>query len=92
MHLRQILKYDLVAAKIQIILTFMLQSSGISCKSAVLTVRYSQKKELFFSFCFEKPSIALNFGTTGSIQVGYSATCTTGPIQVRVSATCTSPI
>ncbi len=56
----------------------MLRSSGISRQSRALIVRYSQKKELFsFVFCcFGNPSIAYNFGTTGLIQVGFSAKCT----------------
>ena len=56
----------------------MLQSSGISQKSAALIVRYSQKKEWisFVFYCFENPSIAHNFGTTGQTQVGFSVKCT----------------
>ncbi len=56
----------------------VLQSSGISRKSAALIVIYSQKKKwisIVFYFS-ENPSIAHNLGTTGSIQVGFSANCT----------------
>ena len=47
----------------------MLWSSGISWKSGALIVRYSQKKEWisFVFYCFENPSIAQNFATTGPI-------------------------
>ena len=58
----------------QIISTYALRSSRISRKSAALIVRYSQKKECisFVLYCF-------NFGTTGPIQVGFSALkCTSG--------------
>ncbi len=52
----------------------VLQSSGISWRSAVLIVRYNQKKECISVFyCFENPSIAHNLRTTGPIQVGFSA-------------------
>ncbi len=56
---------------------YVLLSSRISRKSGALIVRYSQKKECvsFVFYCFENPSIA-NFGTTGLIQVGFSAKCT----------------
>ena len=45
----------------------VLRSSRISQKSEALIFRYSQKKELicYVSYCFENPSIAHNFGTTG---------------------------
>ncbi len=41
-------------------------------------MRYSQKKEWvsFVFYYFENPSIAHNFGTTGLIQVRFSAKCT----------------
>ena len=47
-------------------------------KLGELIVRYSQKKEWisFVFYCFENPSNAHNFGTTGPIQVGFSAKCT----------------
>ena len=51
----------------------MLWSSGISRKSGLLIVRYSQKEMHLFSCCFENSSIAHNFGITGPIQVGFSA-------------------
>ena len=45
---------------------------------SVGSIDYSQKKKLisFVFYCFENPSIAHNFGTTGPIQVGFSAKCT----------------
>ena len=57
---------------------YVLWSSGISSKTGALIVRYSQKKkQISFVFCcFENHSIAHNFGTTGLIQVGFSAKCT----------------
>ena len=57
---------------------YVLQSSGIIRKSGALIVRYSQKKKWvsFVFYCFEYPSIAHNFGTTGPIQVGFSTKCT----------------
>ncbi len=63
----------------------MLRSSGISQKSGVLIVRYSQKKErISFAFCYsENPSIAHNFGTTGLIQAEFSAKCTFRSEQVN---------
>ncbi len=56
----------------------VLRSSGISQKSGALIVRYNQEKEsISFGFsCFEKSSIAHNFGTTCPIQVGFSTKCT----------------
>ena len=56
----------------------VLGSSGISRKSAALIVRYSHKKKRIsiVFYCFENPSIAHNLGTTGPIQVGFSAKCT----------------
>ena len=63
-----------------IISVCVLRSSRISRKSAALivNVRYSQKKELIsiVFYCSENPSIAHNLGTTGLIQVGFSAKCT----------------
>ncbi len=56
---------------------YVLQSKGISRKSAAWIVRYSQKKKLIsIVFCSKNPSIAHNLGTTGPIQVGISAKCT----------------
>ncbi len=56
---------------------YVLQSTGISRKSGALIVIYSQEEKNSFVFCcFENPSIAPNFGTTGAIQVGFSANCT----------------
>ncbi len=57
--------------------TFVLWTSGISQKSGALIVRHSQKKlKSFVFYCSENPSIAHSFGTTGPIQVGFSAKCT----------------
>ncbi len=52
---------------------YVLLSSGISRKSAALIVRYSQKKKWIsiVFYCSENPSIAHNFGTTGSIKWGF---------------------
>ena len=50
----------------------MWRASGISRKSEALIVRCSQRKEWISFYCFENPSIAHNFGTTGWIQVGFS--------------------
>ncbi len=60
------------------ICTYVLWCSGISRKSAALIVRYSQKKKWIsiVFYCSENPSIAHNLGTTGPIQVGFSAKCT----------------
>ncbi len=59
---------------------YLLWSSGASLKWGALihVVRYSQNKEWmsFVFYCFENPSIAHNLGTTGPIQVGFSAKCT----------------
>ncbi len=33
------------------------------------------RKGMHFFYCFENPSIAYNFGTTGPIQVGFSGNC-----------------
>ena len=40
-------------------------------------VRYSQKQECisFVSYCFKEFFNCCNFGTTGPIQVGFSAKC-----------------
>ena len=57
---------------------YVLRSSRITRKSGALIVRYNQKKEwisLVF-YCFENPSIARNFGTTGPIWTKFSAKCT----------------
>ncbi len=56
----------------------MLWSSGINQKSAALIVRYSQKKKWIsiVFYCSENPSIGHNLGTTGPIQVVFSAKCT----------------
>ncbi len=56
---------------------YVLWSSGISRKFAALIVRYSQKKKWISTvfYCSENTSIAHNLGTTGSIQVGFSAKC-----------------
>ena len=55
--------------------TAILRSSGISRKAAALIVRYSQKKKLIsiVFYCSGNHSIAHNLGTTGPIQVGFSA-------------------
>ena len=58
---------------------YVLQSSGISLKLGALIVRYSKKIGINFFivfYCSDNPSIAHNFGTTGLIQVGFSAKCT----------------
>ncbi len=57
---------------------FVLQSRRVSQKSAASIVRYSQKKGMHF-FCFLlfwESFNCYNFGTTGPIQVGFSAKCT----------------
>ncbi len=61
-----------------IVCSYVLQSSGISWTSEALIVRYSQKKKWipFVFYCSENHSIAHNFGTTGPIQVRFSAKCT----------------
>ena len=58
--------------------TYVLRSCGISWKSPALIVRYSQKKKRIsiVFYCSENPSIAHNLGTTGPIEVGFSAKCT----------------
>ena len=63
--------------------SYVLRSSGLSWKSGALFVRFSLKKErISFVFCcFENLSIAHNFGTTGPIQVGFSAKCTSPKIE-----------
>ena len=56
----------------------VLRSSGISHKAGL-----SQEKEWisFVFYCFENPSIAHNFGTTGLIKVEFSAKCTSPNMQ-----------
>ncbi len=56
----------------------MYASSRISWKSAALIMRYSQKRKWIsiFFYCSESPSIAHDLGTTGPIQMGFSAKCT----------------
>ena len=55
---------------------YVLRSSRISLKSGALIVRYSQKEGhiSFVSYCSDNLSI-YNFGTTGLIQVRFSAKC-----------------
>ncbi len=59
-------------------LIYVLWSCWITGNSGAFIVRYSQKEEWisFVLYCFESPSIAHNFGTTGPIQVKFSAKCT----------------
>ncbi len=57
---------------------YVLRSSGISRKSGALIVEYSQKRNvvlLFFQLFWESFNY-YNFGTTGPIQVRFSAKCT----------------
>ncbi len=57
---------------------YVFRSSGISQKLGALIVRYSQKKEWIsiVFYCSENPSITHYLGTTGLIQVEFSANCT----------------
>ncbi len=56
---------------------YVLQSKGIiSRKLAALIVRYSQKWIFIVLYYSENPLIAHNVGTTGPIQVRFSAKCT----------------
>ncbi len=56
---------------------YVLRFSRISQKSAVLIVRYSQKKKLIsiIFYCSENLSIAHSVGTRTTVQVGVSANC-----------------
>ena len=59
-----------------VVYIYVLRSNGISRKSAALIVRYSQKKQCIFFPLFRESFNCFNFGTTGLIQVGFSAKCT----------------
>ena len=63
----------------------MLQSSGITRKSKAMIVRHGQKKKITLFSIVENPSTAYYFGTTGPIQVVFSAECTSP----RTSIKCT---
>ncbi len=51
---------------------------SVEDQSAALIVRDSQKRKLItiVFYCSENPSNAHNLGTTGPIQMGFSAKCT----------------
>ncbi len=77
-------KYNFRLVVCEISTIYVLRSSGISRKSEGLIVRYSQKKECisFVFYCFWESFNCYNFGTTGPIQVGFSANV---PLLMRTS-------